>query len=141
LAGKKIGAQLGSTMEKYAKKQAASQPGLQIVALGKNPLLIQELKSGRLQGVLVENIQAKAFVEANPELKFSLMPPVDPHKNTQTNTLKNINDTPQPDHEGYAIAVSKTNTQHLLQKLNQTLEKFSKNGKLEALERKWFGPQ
>jgi len=48
---------------------APGYPGMSLVSLGKNPLLIQELKSGRLEAVIFESVQAQAFIQANPSLK------------------------------------------------------------------------
>jgi polar amino acid transport system substrate-binding protein len=117
---KKIGAQLGSTMEKFAKEKSKVYSGMQVVALGKNPHLIQELKSGRIDGVLSEDVQAIAFVEANP-------------------TLKQIRLGSTGD--GYAIAFARRNakSQKLKDQFNTSLSKLKSSGKLEQIKNKWLG--
>lgn len=118
LGGKKIGAQLGSTMEKYAKNKATIYPGLEVVALSKNPVLIQELKSSRLDGVLSEEVQAAAFVKANPTLKYV-----------------NLEKTK----DGYAIAFAKGSNQPMINQVNAALKKLQSNGTLNRLRQKWLG--
>jgi polar amino acid transport system substrate-binding protein len=120
LQGKRIGAQLGSTMEKYAKTKAKVYSGMQIVALGKNPLLIQELKSGRIDGMISEDVQAVSFVQANP-------------------TLKQIRLSSTGD--GYAIAFPKANTKNaqFKEQVNAALKKLTTSGQMAEIQKKWLG--
>lgn len=69
LEGKRLGAQLGSTNETLAHQWAKKFPGLSVASLNKVGDLIQELKSGRLEAVIVEDIVAKKIVTSNPGLK------------------------------------------------------------------------
>ena len=117
--GKRVGVQLGSTMEKFAKEMSKDYSDMKIVALGKNPVLIQELKSGRLDGVLSEEVQARAFVEANPSLKFA---PLSRHSG-----------------DGYAIAFPKgEKAVQLREKMNLALSDLRKSGKLEEIKTRWM---
>jgi ABC-type amino acid transport substrate-binding protein len=70
LEGKKLGAQLGSTNEIIANQWSKSFSGLSVVSLNKVGDLVQELKSGRIEAVLAEDIVVKKVVAANPELKI-----------------------------------------------------------------------
>jgi polar amino acid transport system substrate-binding protein len=120
LSGKKIGVQLGTTMEKFAKEKAKQDPSIQVVSLGKYPLLIEELKSGRLQGVVSEDVQAAAFVQANPVLTYL--------------ALASTGD-------GYAIAFQKDKGIELKNSFNQTLKKLQDSGVLDQIRSKWLGTQ
>jgi len=53
LNDKKLGAQLGSSHEALAHKWAKTIPGLSVVSLNKVGDLVQELKSGRIQAILM----------------------------------------------------------------------------------------
>jgi arginine/lysine/histidine transporter system substrate-binding protein len=75
LAGKKLGVQLGTTQEQSAKKMAAKLPGMEIKLLSKAPEMIQEIKSGRIDAVILGEITAQGFTQSNPELGFYPLPP------------------------------------------------------------------
>lgn len=111
----KIGVQLGSTMELLAKEKAKFVPGLEIARLNSNPQLIEELKSGRIQGVLLEEDQVAPFVEKNPVLSSI--------------ELKEKG-TPK------SIALPKNS--NLTQKINEALHELKQSGKLEELQKKWL---
>ena len=66
LQGKKIGAQTGSIMDKFLKKMNH----VRIFSLNNNAIMIEELKLGRLDGVLVETAQAIEFVRSNLSLRY-----------------------------------------------------------------------
>ncbi len=120
--GKKIGVQLGTTMEKFAQLKAQIYPDLKVVALGKNSILIQELKSERLFGVLVEESQATEFVKANSSLKSFVL---------------------GSRGDGYAIVFPKDpvvgRVEFLKEKFNAELKNLRKNGKMRELRLKWLG--
>ncbi len=120
--GKRVGVQLGTTMEKYGKEKAQSYPGMEVVPLGKNSFLIQELKAERLFGVITEQAQAVEFVKANPGLKF--VP---------------LEKTP----DGYAVAFRKSSNPeripNLREKVNSILDQLQVNGRTEQLRIKWLG--
>ena len=77
--------------------------------------MIQELKLSRLDGVLVEEAQAKAFVEKDLDLSFSII------------------DSNEP---GYSIALAKNS--NLTQKVNDALMKLQDSGELDKLHKKWL---
>ena len=123
LAGKKIGVQLGSVMEKFAQQQAQVISGLQVVSRGKTPLLIEELKTRRIDGILVEKVQAVALAQANSSLKPFFLPELENSKN-----------------EGYAIAFSKRSPRgkELRDQFNLILKRLQSDGTLQAFKQKWI---
>jgi len=116
LGHKKIGVQLGSVMESFLKdlSDSGTVPNIQLESLPKNIPLIQNLKLGRLDGVLVEETQANAFAQANPELIVNLLP------GGQGN---------------YAIALHKETT--LLSEFNHAIESLEQSGILKQIKQKW----
>lgn len=118
LPNKKIGVQLGSTMEAFIKEEAKELPGIDVIALGRNPQLVQELKVGRIDGVILEVLQAKAFSEKNSSLEWQTLP---------------------GSQEGFAIAFPKNSP--LTESFNEAIEALKNSGKLEALQEKWLKPQ
>lgn len=65
MAGKKIGCQLGSTMEQWAR---AHVPEAEYITMDQAPQLIEALKAGLVDGVLLDQIQATNFIQVNPTL-------------------------------------------------------------------------
>jgi ABC-type amino acid transport substrate-binding protein len=107
---KKIGVQLGSTMESFAK----SIPGVNVISLGLNTMLIQELKLGRLDAIICEHVQAVEFCKQHPELSAQTM---------GTNG------------DGYAVALPKRS--NLTEKVSLIIAKFKQSGKLKNIQDKW----
>ncbi len=112
---KKIGCQLGSTMEKWAKKATASFAAVEIVSLDSNPPLIEKLKLKQIDYVVIETLQAIEFCKTNPQLSYQ--------------TVGKAQD-------GYGIALPKNSP--LLPKINQALQALENNGTLKQLEDKWL---
>ncbi len=69
LAGKKLGAQLGSTHEKMAKKWQNTVSDINIVSLNKAGDLIQELKNGRIDAVLIGLSEANKIAASTIGIK------------------------------------------------------------------------
>src|SRR6478752_2726568 len=69
-----IGAQLGSTMEKAGKDLAKKVEGMKILSLGRNPMLVEELKAGRIDAILMEQAQAIGYVKQQESLIQFRMP-------------------------------------------------------------------
>ncbi|WP_128895924.1 transporter substrate-binding domain-containing protein [Longirhabdus pacifica] len=67
LAGKKVGVQLGSLQETRAVELGTIED---IVSLDKIPALIQEIKSDRIDAIIMEDSIAKGFVAANEDLQM-----------------------------------------------------------------------
>ena len=115
LEGKKIGVQLGSNNERVAKELASKIKDLQIVSLNRLGELIQEVRTKRIDAVLVEVTPAKAYAEAHKDLNY--------------NTLE--------EHQSnFAIAFPKDSP--WIERFNQALKKLKSRGKIEEIMRKWL---
>ena len=68
--GKKIACQLGSVMEIWVNKNLEN---VNIVKVDHNNQAIESLKSGHVDFVVVDNIQAAEFVSKNPGLKHKII--------------------------------------------------------------------
>lgn len=115
MKGKSIGVQLGSTMEIFVKEKANEMEGVEVKALNRNPDLIQELKIGRIDAVVIEESQVEQFGKANSDLAYRV-----------------LEDSAG---EGYAIAFQKGSD--LKEKFNKVLEEMKGNGELAAMLKKW----
>ncbi|MFM1650640.1 transporter substrate-binding domain-containing protein [Brevibacillus sp. B_LB10_24] len=117
LAGKKIGVQLGSIQEEAANTIAESAKGLQVVSLNKLGEIVQELKSGRIDAAIIEDVVAKGYMTTNPDLEMSPLP--------------------QDGSNGSAVAFPKGSAN--VDKFNQAIKKLQDSGELDKLIKKWFG--
>jgi polar amino acid transport system substrate-binding protein len=70
LAGRKLGVQLGTTHEVQAKKWRSSMVDLNIIPLNKTGDLVQELKSGRIDAVLLGKTEAQKIANSTIGIKF-----------------------------------------------------------------------
>ncbi len=112
---KKIGAQLGSVMASFAEEQKNFFPNIEIVKLSNNLHLLQELKLGRIDVLLLEEGQVKEVIASNPALVSTIFP---------------------KSGDGYAIAVAKNS--NLKDEINVILEKLQNENEIEQLKKKWF---
>lgn len=108
---KKIGAQLGSTLEQISNTFHNEK----VVALPKLHMLIQELKLQRVNVVICEQKQAIEFCKANDNLDYFTI-----------DVIAN----------GYAIGLAKNSI--LKNDINNILNKFKENGTLNNLQKKWL---
>jgi len=127
LLGKKLGVQLGSTMEKLGKQKSKENGNLQLVSLGSNSILIEELKAERLDAVVMERVQAQAFSKFHPSLHHFALPEWGP-------SLA----------EGYAIAFPKNpkllgKDEKLRAQFDQVLNQLKQEGKMSQITEKWLG--
>lgn len=111
----KIGVQLGSTMEAYLKTQQ-TEHHFTIHALNSNANLVQELLSGRVQAVLLEDAQARAFASVHKILHFRSLP--------------------DSDEGSFCIALPQ-NSPHL-RKFNEALKQLNDFGFIDTLIEKWL---
>ncbi|WP_240647608.1 ABC transporter permease subunit [Paenibacillus nanensis] len=116
LAGKIVGTQLGSTQDEFAE----TLEGLELKKLNRIPDLIQELKTGRVNAVIVEDAVAVEMVASNPDLKVSYLPA-------------------GSSEDGYAIAFPKGS--ELVAPFNEVLEKMKASGQIEEITEKWFATE
>jgi len=118
LVGKRIGVQLGSSHEFVLKQIKADGHDFEIVSLNKLGELVQDLKVGRIQAVIMEVVTAEKFIEANPEISLS--------------NLKGYD-------VGFAIALPKESK--WLDPVNAALKKLKESGKIAPLVEKWLKPK
>lgn len=116
LSHKKFGVQLGSSMEKWLKQQSADFEQVQIFALDTNPALIEKLKLGQIDYLVIETLQAIEFSKINAKLAYQTIGTID---------------------DGYAIALAKHSP--LLTSINQALQQLNQQGVLAQLKQKWIG--
>ena len=69
LKGKKAGASMGTT---YAKELKAVG-GIEVVEMDTTPLVVQDIKNGRLAAGLFDSSQAAVFVKQNPDLELHVL--------------------------------------------------------------------
>lgn len=112
LIGKKVGVHLGSTQETAAKKFK----GVNLEALNKTAEIIQEVKSKRIDGAIIENTIAQGFIASNPDLEFNII------STTEA--------------AGSAIAFPKGSDR--IDSFNRVLKEMKDNGDIEKLVKKWF---
>lgn len=117
LEGKKVGVQLG-TIQESVVKELEDEYGYSVDARSILSELIQEVKVGRLQYVVVEKVVAEQFANANSDLVIFPFDAI-----TEENA-------------GNAIALPKGS--ELTAKVNEALAKFKVDGTLDALITKWF---
>lgn len=116
LEGKTVGTQLGSTQDIYAE----TLQGVELKKLNRIPDLIQELKMGRIDAVIVEDAVAIEMTSANPELMQSFLPL-------------------SSEENGYAIAFPKGST--LVESFNGVLEEMKASGEIDKIVDKWFAEE
>ncbi|KTC90103.1 ABC transporter substrate-binding protein [Fluoribacter dumoffii] len=112
LAGKKIGVQLGSTMEIWLKQNV---PSAHLLVMDNNNQTIAALKAGHIDMVLMDGVQGAVFSQKNSGLSFSII-------------AKSA--------DGYGLALKKN--AKLTQKINQILNELEQNGELTALKKQWL---
>ena len=108
LEGAKVGAQLGSTQEQIAKDEIPNAD-LQLLANVNN--LILELKSGKVDAIVMEKPVAEMAVKTNPELAVG-------------------KPTYEEESGGNAVGVAKGN-EDLLAKVNEVIKELNETGKMD----------
>ena len=108
LEGAKVGAQLGSTQEQRAKDEIPNAD-LQLLANVNN--LILELKSGKVDAIVMEKPVAEMAVKTNPELAVG-------------------KPTYEEESGGNAVGVAKGN-EDLLAKVNEVIKELNETGKMD----------
>ncbi|WP_416670834.1 transporter substrate-binding domain-containing protein [Egbenema bharatensis] len=113
LAGKSVGVQLGSTQEQAAR----DLEGLDIKPLNRINEMIQELKAGRIEAIIMEDTVAAGFLASNPDLE--------------------AHDIPNMGEAGSAIAFPRGS--ELREEFNPVLQEMIDSGMMDELVTKWFG--
>ncbi|WP_071460063.1 transporter substrate-binding domain-containing protein [Bacillus massilinigeriensis] len=117
LKGKTVGVQLASIQEDKAK-ELAKLLDLKIETRNRIPELIQELKSGRVDAVIIEDTVANGYFKKNPDLYGAAIKGND-------------------EEAGSAIAFPKNS--ELTKEFNSVLKEKLSNGEVDKLVVKWFG--
>jgi len=117
LKDKTVGVQLGSIQEGKAE-EINETVAIKVENRNRIPELIQELKAGRFDAIIIEDTVAKGYLDKETDL-----------------TSYTISD--DPEEAGSAIAFPKDSG--LTAKFNQELQKMKENGELQELIVKWFG--
>lgn len=113
LGSKKLGVQLGSIQEQAAKDFT----GVNAQPLNRINEMIQELKAGRIDAILIEDTVAAGYLKSNPDLEGNVIP--------------------NEGEAGSAIAFPKGSA--MLAEFDPILAELKSSGKLEELVTKWFG--
>lgn len=113
LKGKKLGVQLGSANEMIAQKWEKQDSEIHLASLNKIGDLVQELKNGRIQAILLEDIVGRKIANANPGLKVVVL-----------ETL------------GTPIAIAFPKGSALLQPTNEALKAMKED--IPKIEEKWI---
>ncbi|RZI49899.1 transporter substrate-binding domain-containing protein [Lactococcus kimchii] len=106
--GKKIAAQKGSVQEGIVSGQFTGATEIGLPQIGDE---INEVKGGQVQGAVIENLIAKAYVAGNPDLAISKLEVT----------------TPKADSYGYAVASAKGSTE-LTKTINSVIKAELKDG-------------
>lgn len=117
LAGKTVGVQTASIQEEKAN-EIKETTDIVIESRNRVPEIVQEVKAGRFDAIILEDAIAKGYLEKNKDLAgFTL----------------------EGDEEnGFAIAFPKGN-EELVSEFNKVITEMKENGELEQLAIKWFG--
>ncbi|WED54058.1 transporter substrate-binding domain-containing protein [Exiguobacterium profundum] len=113
LSGKKIGVQTASIQENIAKEQA---PDAELVSLNKIPEIVQELNTGRIDAMVIEDTVAQKYLDQDDSL--------------YTFALKE-------DGEKGSAAAFKLDDE-LRDQFNEELNKMMASGEIDELVKKWF---
>lgn len=112
--GKKVGAQKGSIQEDVVKEQLADA---NLVSIAKVPNLINELKQGSIDGLVLEETIAQAYIDQNPDIQFADI------------ELKSNSD------EAFAIALPKDSGK-LKEEIDSILQKLIDDGSIDTFVEK-----
>jgi polar amino acid transport system substrate-binding protein len=115
LAGKSVGVQLGSIQEQAAR----DLEGLNITPLNRINEMVQELKAGRIDAIIMEDTVANGYLASNPDLEAHVIPSMG--------------------EGGSAIAFPKGS--ELQEEFNPVLREMMENGTMDELITKWFGDE
>lgn len=113
-AGKKVGAQKGSIQEDVVKEQLSDA---NLVSIAKVPNLVNELKQGSIDGLVLEETIGQAYIDQNPDIQFADI------------ELESNSD------EAFAIALPKDSGK-LKEEIDSILQKLIDDGSIDAFVEK-----
>lgn len=117
LKGQKAGASMGTTFVKELK----AVDGIDVVEMDTTPLVVQDIKNGRLAGGLFDSSQAAVFVKQNSDLEIHVL---------QGPVLKD---------DTFAIALPKGSKDTA--KINEILKEMRTNGEMHKILVKHLGEE
>ncbi|MFT8322453.1 MAG: transporter substrate-binding domain-containing protein [Bacillus sp. (in: firmicutes)] len=117
LKGKTVGVQLGSIQADSAK-EIAKTVKVNVENRDRIPELLQEIKAGRFDAVIIEDVVAQGYLKKDKNLLSFEAPEAEGT-------------------EGSAIAFQKNSK--LTEEFNAELKKMQENGEIDKLVVKWFG--
>ncbi len=117
LKGQSAGASMGTTFVKDLKNEG----GIEVVEMDSTPLVVQDIKNGRLAGGLFDSAQAAVFVKENPDLELHVL-----------NLPVVMDDT-------FAIALPKDSKD--VEKINALLKEMKTNGEMHKILVKHLGEE
>lgn len=109
LKGQSAGASMGTTFVDELKKVG----GIDVVEMDSTPLVVQDIKNGRLAGGLFDSAQAAVFVKQNPDLEIHVL------------------DLPVVMDDTFAIALPKDSKD--VEKFNSILKEMKDNGEMHKI--------
>lgn len=113
--GLRVGAQLGTTHEQLAKDIAAKGVNVTVVSLNQLGELVEEVRSGRLDCVVMGSLPAKAYVEKQENLTYGLL---------------------EEYQISYAVAFPKDSP--WVSKFNKAIKELEEKGTLTKIAKKWL---
>ena len=113
LKGKTVGVQLGSVQAEGAKKLSEDYD-FEIKLVDDSNVLVQEILSKKIDVAYIDKDAAQGYIQEQDLTGF---------------------DDPTESAPGYAIAFQKGS--ELVEKVNNVLQQFEENGKLQELKEKW----
>lgn len=113
LQNKTIACQLGSTMQIWAKKHISEE---NVIAVDNNNQAIEMLKTGHVDGVIVNTSQGISFLKENQSLDYQSIP--------------------NSSNEGFGIAFKKGSP--LKSEVDKAIEKIKLDGTLNKIIAKWI---
>lgn len=116
LAGKKIGSQTSSIQEELAKAYAKKYDNVKLESRDRIPELVQEVKLGRIDALVTEDIVAEGYLKENKDLSYYV-----------------IND--KKDH---SKAAAFPEGSKLTAEFDKAVAELEKEGKVDELKEKWF---
>lgn len=116
LMGLKIGVQIGTTHEQTLKKLKEKLGSLKIVGMNKLTEMAQEIKTGRIDGLITEMDNGVVLVKKNKDWRYISL---DEFK------------------EPYCLAMRKDDP--FMVRMNEVLKELQDSGELDKLKLKWFG--
>ena len=119
LAGKNVGIQDGSSAVDAVEKDDIHNEFASMPTYDTNILALSDLKVGRVDAVVADQVVARYYLAQNPDKKFVIL-------------------DDDFGSEVYGIAAKKGNTE-LVDKLQTALDELSEDGTSAEISKKWFG--